>query len=294
MPVLAAAGGSSGFDVALLLSVMGHVVAKLAVLALGALAVSRTVLPPAMRALSRRFGPDSFQLAAIAFCLLCALGTARQGISPELGAFVAGVMLSATEQQDAVLHHLGEQLVPLAPCSPILHGSGVWHPLRHRRCGRGQPLPRWPTTTVLQMTPFPACLPQPPSRLPPRPADPLTFTHCLPARSLPPLPPAEPLTQFFLTLFISSTGLVLSPVFLLDHLPILAVGAAVVIASKTLLVGDAAQSQPLLCTPRLRLRCAASGAQGMRPLCLPPRRATRMHRTHSHAALPCRRRLRWL
>lgn len=29
----------------------------------------------------------------------------------------------------------------------------------------------------------------------------------------------------------------LSPVFLLDHLPVLAVGAAVVIASKTLLVG---------------------------------------------------------
>lgn len=130
MPVLAAAGGSSGFDVALLLSVMGHVVAKLAVLALGALAVSRTVLPPAMRALARRFGPDSFQLAAIAFCLLCALGTARQGISPELGAFVAGVMLSATEQQDAVLHHLGEQAVPRCSASRTVRA------------------PRWPAVSV--------------------------------------------------------------------------------------------------------------------------------------------------
>ncbi|EFN57909.1 hypothetical protein CHLNCDRAFT_7714, partial [Chlorella variabilis] len=152
MPVLAAAGGGSGFDITLLLTVMGRVVAKLAVLAVGALLVARTVLPPAMRALQRRFGPDSFQLAAVAFCLLCALATARQGISAELGAFVAGVMLSATEQQESVLHNI------------------------------------------------------------------------------------EPVTQFFLTLFISSTGLVLSPVFLLDHLPILAAGALAVIIAKTVLI----------------------------------------------------------
>lgn len=109
MPVLAASGGSSGFDVALLLTVMGRVVLKLAVLVGVALVVARVVLPPTMRALQRRFGPDSFQLAAIAFCLVCALATAKQGISGELGAFAAGIMLSATDQQEAVLHHLGEQ-----------------------------------------------------------------------------------------------------------------------------------------------------------------------------------------
>ena len=108
MPVLAtAAGGSSEFDLPLLLTVMARVLVKLAVLAVGALVVARTVLPPAWRWLARRFGPESFQLASIAFCLLCALATARQGVSAELGAFVAGVMLSATEQQEAVLHHLG-------------------------------------------------------------------------------------------------------------------------------------------------------------------------------------------
>jgi Kef-type K+ transport system membrane component KefB len=109
MPVLAASGGSSGFDVALLLTVMGRVVLKLAVLVGVALVVARVVLPPTMRALQRRFGPDSFQLAAIAFCLVCALATAKQGISGELGAFAAGIMLSATDQQEAVLHHLGER-----------------------------------------------------------------------------------------------------------------------------------------------------------------------------------------
>ena len=111
MPVLATASGGTGFDIALLLSVMGRVVVKLAVLAAAALLVARTVLPPTMCFLARRFGADSFQLASIAFCLLCALGTARQGLSAELGAFVAGVMLSATEQQEAVLHHLGDYYV---------------------------------------------------------------------------------------------------------------------------------------------------------------------------------------
>ncbi|PSC72593.1 K(+) efflux antiporter 4-like isoform A [Micractinium conductrix] len=152
MPVLATAAGEGGFDLSLLLTVMARVAGKLAVLAVGALVVARTVLPPTWRVLARRFGTDSFQLASIAFCLLCALASARQGLSAELGAFVAGVMLSATEQQEAILHHL------------------------------------------------------------------------------------EPVTQFFLALFISSTGLVLSPTFLVHHLPLLAAGASVVILSKTVLI----------------------------------------------------------
>jgi Kef-type K+ transport system membrane component KefB len=128
MPVLATASGGTGFDIALLLSVMGRVVVKLAVLAAAALLVARTVLPPTMRFLARRFGADSFQLASIAFCLLCALGTARQGLSAELGAFVAGVMLSATEQQEAVLHHLGE------------HAAGCRRPPPASSCGGQLPV----------------------------------------------------------------------------------------------------------------------------------------------------------
>jgi Kef-type K+ transport system membrane component KefB len=88
----------------------------------------------------------------IAFCLTTATLTVKLGISAELGAFMAGVMLSATEQQ--------EQVVTLM----------------------------------------------------------------------------EPTAHFFLALFISSTGLVISPTFLLHHLPVLASGVVVLIVVKTLLV----------------------------------------------------------
>jgi Kef-type K+ transport system membrane component KefB len=125
MPVLGAAGGGDGFDVRLLLTVMGRVLGKLAVLAAGAALFSRLVLPFAMRALSRRARGETFQLAAIAFCMLCALCTARQGVSAELGAFVAGVMLSATEQQEAVLHNIGAARCCLSVltkrCAATLH-----------------------------------------------------------------------------------------------------------------------------------------------------------------------------
>lgn len=75
-----------------------------------------------------------------------------QGLSTELGAFVAGVMLSATEQQEATLHEL------------------------------------------------------------------------------------QHVKHFFLSLFISSTGLVMSPTFLMQHLRVLAGGVILTIGAKTLLV----------------------------------------------------------
>lgn len=81
-----------------------------------------------------------------------------QGLSSELGAFVAGVMLSATDQQEHCLHQLTS--------------------IRH----------------------------------------------------------------FFMTLFISTTGLVMSPTFLLQHLPVLAGGVLACVICKTILV-----CQPQVC-----------------------------------------------
>lgn len=75
-----------------------------------------------------------------------------QGLSSELGAFVAGVMLSCTDQQEHCLHQLTS--------------------IRH----------------------------------------------------------------FFMSLFISTTGLVMSPRFLLQHLPVLAGGVLVCVICKTCLV----------------------------------------------------------
>lgn len=96
-----------------------------------------------------------------------------QGLSSELGAFVAGVMLSTTEQQEFTLHQI------------------------------------------------------------------------------------ESLKGFFLSLFICSTGLVMSPVFLLQHMRILAGGVLLTVASKTLLV-PAPQLWPLPCVQQLRKRTLSS------------------------------------
>lgn len=46
----------------------------------------------------------------------------------------------------------------------------------------------------------------------------------------------EHIKHFFLSLFISSTGLVMSPTFLMQHLRILTGGVVLIIAAKTLLV----------------------------------------------------------
>ena len=84
-----------------------------------------------------------------------------QGLSTELGAFVAGVMLSTTDQQENALHHL------------------------------------------------------------------------------------EQIKAFFISLFIASTGLVMSPVFLAQHLPILTAGVILVVLAKTVVV------RPRPCCPPL-------------------------------------------
>ena len=80
-----------------------------------------------------------------------------QGLSTELGAFIAGVMLSSTDQQELCLHNL------------------------------------------------------------------------------------ESIKHFFLTLFISSMGLVMSPVFLLQHLPVLAGGVLMCVICKSILVRHSSQ-----------------------------------------------------
>lgn len=46
----------------------------------------------------------------------------------------------------------------------------------------------------------------------------------------------ESIKSFFISLFISSTGLIMSPVFLMQHLPVLMLGVLVVILAKTVLV----------------------------------------------------------
>ena len=88
-----------------------------------------------------------------------------QGLSTELGAFVAGVMLSTTDQQESALAHL------------------------------------------------------------------------------------EQIKAFFIALFIASTGLVMSPVFLAQHLPILTAGLILVVLGKTAVARPVSEALiPAQCT----------------------------------------------
>jgi len=100
----------------------------------------------------------------------------RQGLSTELGAFVAGVMLSATDQQE----------------------------------------------------------------------------HCLML--------LEHLKQFFLSLFVSSIGLVISPTFLAQHLRVLAGGLVLTIACKTILARRMARCRVFNVCARIRLHSVASAS----------------------------------
>ncbi|CAL8461875.1 g1406 [Coccomyxa elongata] len=152
MPVLAnnrSGGEVDHFDV---LRLLFRVTLSLGSGILVAVLVARMVLPPAVRLLAKHASTELYQLTLISFCLCSSWLSGYMGLSTELGAFVAGVMLSATEQQENALHQL------------------------------------------------------------------------------------EHLKQFFLSLFICSTGLIMSPTFLAQHLRVLAGGLVVTVLAKTVLI----------------------------------------------------------
>lgn len=103
MPVLAAAARGGSIQLMEFLGVAGRVLMTLSVTAAIALAAASLVLPSLVRVISRS-SSETFQMASLGFCFFVAMVTTRLGISGELGAFLAGVMLSATEQNETILH----------------------------------------------------------------------------------------------------------------------------------------------------------------------------------------------
>jgi Kef-type K+ transport system membrane component KefB len=103
MPVLASAGSASGgVSLRELAAVAGRVMAMLAVtLAVAALAAA-TFLPMLTRQISK-FSKETFLITILGFCLAASMATTRVGVSAELGAFLAGVLLSVTDQQEAIV-----------------------------------------------------------------------------------------------------------------------------------------------------------------------------------------------
>jgi Kef-type K+ transport system membrane component KefB len=102
MPLLAS--GEMGGHLTLLdmAMIVGRISGILLATIVGAAVIAATILPSLAKSISR-YSPDTFQMTALGFCLISGLITTRLGISAELGAFLAGVLLSATEQHDAVL-----------------------------------------------------------------------------------------------------------------------------------------------------------------------------------------------
>ena len=72
-----------------------------------AVGLSKSLVPRLFRAVSARgVEPELYQMVAIAFCLLVAWSSEKLGLSIELGAFVAGVMVSATPFAEQTLRHV--------------------------------------------------------------------------------------------------------------------------------------------------------------------------------------------
>ncbi|KAK3247646.1 hypothetical protein CYMTET_42862 [Cymbomonas tetramitiformis] len=97
---------------------------------------SRVVIPPFLRLLSRlsRQTEELFQLGVVAICLMLALLSENLGLSIEVGAFIAGLMLSGPEYSERTL----KQVEPvrnifaalfLASIGMIMHPVFLWEHL---------------------------------------------------------------------------------------------------------------------------------------------------------------------
>ncbi|MGB3534097.1 MAG: cation:proton antiporter [Microcoleaceae cyanobacterium] len=92
------------------LEVMGYAIGKslllLGLFALGAIAVGIFIMPSILRFLAKTESQELFLLGVVAICLGIALLTEHLGFSIEMGAFVAGLMISEVEYADQTLTYV--------------------------------------------------------------------------------------------------------------------------------------------------------------------------------------------
>lgn len=81
-------------------------VLKLALFALGAVIVGKWLIPPFLQLLAKTESKELFLLGVVALCLAIALLTGEIGLSTEMGAFVAGLMISEVEYADQTLDYV--------------------------------------------------------------------------------------------------------------------------------------------------------------------------------------------
>jgi CPA2 family monovalent cation:H+ antiporter-2 len=79
---------------------------KLALFALGAIFVGKWLIPPFLQLLAKTESRELFLLGVVTLCLGIALLTGKIGLSTEMGAFVAGLMISEVEYADQTLDYV--------------------------------------------------------------------------------------------------------------------------------------------------------------------------------------------
>ncbi|MBD2605460.1 cation:proton antiporter [Scytonema hofmannii FACHB-248] len=80
--------------------------AQISLFAAGAIAAGIWLIPPLLRLLARTESRELFLLGVVALCLGIALLTEHMGLSIEMGAFVAGLMISEVEYADQTLSYV--------------------------------------------------------------------------------------------------------------------------------------------------------------------------------------------
>jgi monovalent cation:H+ antiporter-2, CPA2 family len=79
---------------------------QIALIAAGAIAAGIWVIPPLLRLLAKTESRELFLLGVVALCLGIALLTEHLGLSIEMGAFIAGLMISEVEYADQTLAYV--------------------------------------------------------------------------------------------------------------------------------------------------------------------------------------------
>ena len=85
---------------------VGWALLRIGLFAAGAIAAGIWVIPPLLRLLARTESRELFLLGVVALCLGIALLTEHLGLSIEMGAFVAGLMISEVEYADQTLTYV--------------------------------------------------------------------------------------------------------------------------------------------------------------------------------------------
>lgn len=85
---------------------MAVALVKLALFVLGAIALGKWLIPLYLKLLAKTESKEIFLLGVVALCLCIALLTGEIGLSTEMGAFVAGLMISEVEYADQTLDYV--------------------------------------------------------------------------------------------------------------------------------------------------------------------------------------------